>query len=487
MSKLLIKQGNHQNFIVDYREDNLLEVLRAYGYVLSANCGGRGQCKKCLVEVNGIKQLACETQINDGMIIELPDLEETTREDFTPVNHHPYDVAFDIGTTTLAGYLIDGITSQIVSQKSCLNPQISFGADVISRIKQCQDGHLVLLHQAIIQAINHLIFKFLDDQIPQKIIISGNTTMLHLLLGVDPSTMGKYPYQPCFLDSKHFDGEKYHLQTKEVVVLPSISSFIGADIVAGILAVQLLDRPDLTLFLDLGTNGEMVLKASGKLLATSTAAGPAFEGTNIEKGMGGIKGAISQVAYDQEIKVKTIAGFPEGICGSGLIDIIAILIKEGLIDESGKFVDKNTSPLSSRLKQTRFYITDEIYISQKDVREFQLAKSAIISGMQVLLDQVAKSFLDVVKVYVAGGFGFHMNIQSALICGLFPKQLAGKIIPVGNTGGLGSVLVATNPTLLDECNYIVNHVQVIDLNKEKAFNDYFINNISFYNDEGDSK
>ncbi len=481
MKKIFIHQNQTKKALIINQEKTILEVLRNYAYVITANCGGMGQCKKCLVEVNGSKVLACQTKIEDNMNIYL----ENKQDLITPENlakNESY-LVLDIGTTTLVCCLIDKETKQVLKQIARLNPQIMYGADIITRIKQVKDGHLIPMQNIIIQEINSLIKSLLENHKPQRLIIAGNTTMIHLVMGIDPSQIGKYPYQAQFLTSLSFKGDKLNLQADEVLIPPHIGAFLGSDVVLSCLAINLLEQEKPSLFVDFGTNGEMVLKVGDNIWATSTAVGPAFEGTNIEKGMAGIKGAIYSVDYDGKLNFKVIDNEALGICGSGLIDIISILIKEGLLDKSGKLINNQKSSLSKNLIKQTFYITDNVYITQKDIRQFQLAKSAILTGIEILLKKASLKKTELKNVYISGGFGSHINIKSAITCGLIPKTFFKKTTIINNACILGGILLALDSSLLAKGNLLAKKTVVVDLNKEKKFNNYFIRNLTFNNAE----
>jgi len=479
MKKVTIRNQEGEKTFYVSQNCNLLTVLREHGYVMNASCGGNGQCRKCAVIVNGEIQLSCQTMVIEDMIVELKNEVKASKKVIIDTKASHNHIAIDIGTSTLAGYLVDPDHQQVMATYSLYNPQISYGADVISRINHCSLGKLSILHELIIQAINEIITNLLPNQKPQCLIISGNTIMLHILMNEDPTAIGRSPYTTTFLSSKEFPGDSLRIKAEKVMLLPSISSFIGADIVAGCLAVHILQEKGNVLLIDLGTNGEMIIKANKKLFGTSTASGPAFEGANIELGLGGVSGAISAVTYEESLTIETVSGSPEGICGSGLIDIIAILRKEQLIDETGLLRANQESKLTSQIMGDKFYLTDKVYITQKDIREFQLAKSAIISGIMVLLEKAKITLSSLKRVYIAGGFGFHMNKESAVAAGLLPKELEDKIVVVGNSSGLGSVTVACNQSLIETCNKIAAEVTVVDLNKEPKFNQYFIEQIHF--------
>jgi uncharacterized 2Fe-2S/4Fe-4S cluster protein (DUF4445 family) len=229
----------------------------------------------------------------------------------------------------------------------------------------------------------------------EELCVSANTTMLHLFLGVDPQTIGVYPFVPVFTNERIISGKVLNLPVKTVRLLPSASAYIGSDITAGVLACAMYGNDKTELFVDVGTNGEIVLSHKGKLYATSTAAGPALEGACIECGIGGVLGAIDKVFLEKdELYFTTIGGEkPKGICGSGLIDLLAILKNEKLIDENGTWDEETQSPLLNKLCDDKFYLTESIYLSQKDIRQFQLAKSAILSGIETLLEEKAVNLM----------------------------------------------------------------------------------------------
>ena len=479
MKKVIIRDQEKEKTLYVSENSNLLAVLREHGYLINASCGGNGQCKKCAVTVNGKSELSCQTIVREDVIVELKKRAKASKsliiDTLTPHNH----IAIDLGTTTLAGYLINPDHQRVIATYSLHNPQMSYGADIISRIKHCSLGKLSALHQLIVQAINEIIIGLLPKQKPQSLIISGNTVMLHILMNEDPTLIGRSPYTANFLLSKEFSGDLLGIKAEKVRLLPSISSFIGADIVAGCLVIDILQEKENVLLLDLGTNGEMIVKAKGKLYGTSTAMGPAFEGANIEMGMGGVDGAISAVNYEESLTIETVSGEPEGLCGSGLIDIIAILRNEHLIDETGLLRANQKSKLASRITDGKFYLTDRVYLTQKDIREFQLAKSAVVAGIMVLLEKAGITLSSLKRVYLAGSFGFHMNKKSAVTAGLLPEELKDKIIVIGNSSGLGSVMVANDQSLMEICNKIAAAVTVVDLNKEPKFSQYFIKYMHF--------
>jgi len=468
--------------------DNLLDVLNKNHFFVTANCGGNGKCKKCKVKYLGNYILSCNTTIENDMEIELDDynsiiLNQTLEIKYDILRQRGYGLAIDLGTTTIAYYLIDLENGEQIDRTSELNMQATFGADIITRIKKCNDGNLKDLNLSIINQINNVILNFQSkykfNKI-EKIIFSANNTMLHILGNIDPSPLGVAPFKPVFLERKELGGKDLNILADKVIFLPSVSAYIGSDIVSGLLACDIINKDENLIFIDIGTNGEIILKTNNKLIGCSTAAGPAFEGANIEFGMASVNNAISKIEYfDNKLNIKTIGDEPKGICGSGIVDIIAILFNETIIDESGAFNYNSKSYLRNKLISNKFFITDDIYITQKDIREFQLAKSAIASGIKTVIKEANVDIKNITNLYLAGGFGFYLDIKNALTVGLLPREFKDKITLVGNSSGLGSIMCLVNPRYLKICDEISKKVEVIELSKSLIFNDCFIDNLIF--------
>jgi len=287
--------------------------------------------------------------------------------------------------------LIDLDSPLVLDTVSQLNDQRAFGADVISRIDAARNGRTGELFSLINRQTDRILRFFMErHNIPQieKLIVSGNTVMLHLFLNIDPSGMGELPFTPVFLEEKESNGKELSLLVEKITVLPSVSAFIGGDITAGLAVLDIMNVPSPSLLIDIGTNGEMALESHGTIYCCSTAAGPAFEGAEISCGVGGIKGAISAVEAATEtgaggkpgVSITTIGNAsPIGICGSGLIDAVALMLKRGIIDETGFMTGSEKC----------FYLAPGISINGRDIRQFQLAKSAIFTGI-ILLCRSAK-------------------------------------------------------------------------------------------------
>ncbi|MBU4228501.1 DUF4445 domain-containing protein [bacterium] len=421
-----------------------------------------------------------------------------------------YGIAFDIGTTTVVGYLVDlesGIELSVVAKT---NPQVVYGDDVISRIgftRQDKDG-LLKLQKEIVNTLNEIIketaqrAKISSDNI-YKMSVAGNTCMHHLLLGLNPSYIASSPYIPVIkedLSIKIRDIPELTLKPNaNIYMLPNISAYVGADIIAGVLATCMWKKEKNILFLDLGTNGEIVLSARGKLWACSAAAGPAFEGARISSGMRAAEGAIDKVKMDYKSFAYSVikAGKVRGICGSGLIDLIAEMLKLGLINKSGKLIDREecNSELSEEIKKriikgekgNKFLLAKDketengkpIYLTQRDIRELQLAKAAIFAGIKILLKEVNISPEDIQEILLAGAFGNFIDKESARRIGLIPFFPLEKIESVGNAAGRGAEIALLSEKTRKICEKISKDIKYIELSSRADFQEEFIKAMSF--------
>lgn len=461
--------------------DNLLAVLRRSGANVAADCGGRGTCGKCKVKViSGLAAdadeyvLACRTKLSADAAVSLPERDGSGLLAFDPsfnVTGRAMEsaAALDIGTTTLACYLVDAANGTVGRSAGALNPQRSFGADVISRIQAASEGALPELHRLIVQATDTLLDRLTGDSSGvQKLFVTGNTTMLHLFLNVSPESMGVYPYTPTFTQTVTVPGHTLGVRAQSVTVLPSVSAFVGSDVVCGGVAVDILSGNNL--LVDLGTNGEMLLCADGKLYGTSTAAGPALEGAEITCGMGGVDGAVNSVTVTDGRVQYTVLGDTQarGLCGSGLIDAVAAMLDEGVIDETGAFVEGD-----------RFTITDDVFVTVQDVRKFQLAKSAIAAGIGILCRRAGIGLDEIDAMYVAGGLGFYVRPESAVRVGLIPGQLAGKMKVVGNAAGKGAVQCLLDERAERYAERIARDAVIVDLSQDADFMNEYMTNMFF--------
>lgn len=408
-----------------------------------------------------------------------------------------YGIAVDIGTTTLVTTLLDLRTGAELGVTSSLNPQAIHAQDVLSRIKMgSKPEGLHKLHAELIEEISrqttHLAVKAgVALENIYEAVFSGNTTMLHLATRTDPTSLGKYPYALSLSGGQHVNASEIDLGISQhgIVYLPPIfSAYVGADITAGILSTRLAQQPGVVLLVDIGTNGEMVLSVDGRLTATSTAAGPAFEGMNIACGMRASRGAVELVSLGEHgIRVETIAGSDAvGICGSGLLDVVGELAAKGGLDKNGRFQNNGTSHSQPWRDQWEsldgkpiFRIAGPVYLTQKDVRQVQLAKGAIRTGIQMLLKAANIEAAQVDRVLIAGSFGFHLRTASLIHLGLLPKEFSNRVEFVGNTSKSGAEAFLLNRDAREEMKQIVTRVEVLELANDPAFEKSFIRSLQF--------
>jgi uncharacterized 2Fe-2S/4Fe-4S cluster protein (DUF4445 family) len=519
--KLLITDGQKTHTIWGQKEELLLDVFQKHGILIPASCGGKGTCEKCKVKIAGKgMELACQYRINDDMAVILPGFKEYAILDqlnphARPItdnsgieikydagqkrvtykgeliastadeeNQRPvgYGLAVDIGTTTIVMYLLDIVYYQPVDVISVLNPQISFGADVISRIDYCirEPEGLKTLQKKLIDQINESIDSscqaagIKSDDIYLMTIV-GNTIMLHILLGVDPASIAFAPYTPVFTDEKVLKASTLDLKINRkgiVKVLPSVAGYVGADILAGLASTDIADNKNHTLYIDIGTNGEIVLGNRDIIYCCATAAGPAFEGAKIKCGVGGVEGGIS--VYNNGY-YKTIGDkAPVGICGSGLIDLIAFLLESNRIDYSGYMTEEFLVE-----KKEHTAVDHDIVVTQKDIREVQLAKAAIYAGIMTLIRIAGISIDQIENVYLAGGFGNYIRTASAIRIGLLPEAFNDKIIPIGNSAGTGALQALRSLEFEREIDRVLKITKYIELSMRADFNEEYLSAMHF--------
>lgn len=460
-------------------DTNLLDALRNAGLAPDAPCGGRGTCGKCRVTVDGVEMLACRTKVDRDMTVELSaSAKAAILTDGLAVQSGGtgYSLAFDIGTTTVVGFLLDGGSE--LSCESARNPQAAYGADVISRIQYALKTDGTVLTKVIRACLTEL-----TETLCRKagvaagdirtVSIVGNPAMQQLFLGIAPENLAKIPFAPALTEGKRVNASEYLpiLEKAELLIVPDISGFVGADTVACMLATQMDRQEDWTLLVDIGTNGEMVLGNRDRLVACSTAAGPALEGANISCGMRGQAGAIDHVRLENgEMECTVIGGGRAiGICGSGLIDAAASALELGLINARGRVQtgDRNIP------------LTDDIVLTQDDVRQLQLAKGAIAAGIRLMAAHLGIELEDIRRVYLAGAFGTFMDPESACRAGLLPQELAGKIQAIGNAAGSGAKMLACDPSALEYAQALVEKTEFLELASVPDFQHCFAENMRF--------
>lgn len=534
--------AGEKKYIIQAEESrNLLQVLMEQVSGLSAPCGGAGRCGKCAVLVEKgdfavsaedklffsgeqLKmgyRLACTATVSgDFQVVWTGRLEEDMevltetadqgkkekelqeKEDLEKKENSEREkpsektseevsgqvLAIDIGTTTLAFGVYDEESGELLAHEAGLNHQRAFGSDVIARIQASNEGEKARLQELVREDLRRGIerlFEFskpkgLNEEKLKKTVIAGNTTMVHLLMGYSCEGLGVVPFTPYSLDTVNSTLEEIcgYSSKCPVTVIPGISAFVGGDIVSGMMAVELSKKEKPCLFLDLGTNGEMALGNSKKLLVTSTAAGPAFEGGNISCGIGSIPGAICHVTIEDSLRVETIGGAPPvGICGTGVVETVAELLKSEELDETGRFEEEKyfedgyllaTSPEGK-----------PITFIQKDVREIQLAKAAIRAGIETLLVRFGISYEDVGEVCVAGGFGYKLDLKKAVEIGMLPQELLDRTKAVGNTSLQGAVYLALERYKIEEAEALAKASEEISLASDRDFQEFYMEYMMF--------
>lgn len=409
-----------------------------------------------------------------------------------------YSVVLDIGTTTVWGQLLDLTAGVTLAQASAYNKQISFGEDVITRIVHSQrPGGREQLQQAVVDTINDIIDELVDragvdrDKITH-LVAAGNTTMTCLLVGIDPKYLRMAPYVPPAdfippVRAVNLGGGLKVGRHVHVYTFPSVASYVGGDIVSGIVGSGIFETEKITLYIDIGTNGEVVIGNREWLIATSCSAGPAFEGGGIRHGMRATDGAVETVRIDPltlEPTILTISNRPAiGICGSGIIDAVAELLKVGAITQNGRF---RTDLDTWRIRQTegaseyvlveaRFSGTgEEIVITEADIDNLVRAKAAIFAGIMTLLESVALDWADLEQIYVAGGFGKYLRIEEAQAIGLFPEVDVEKFTFVGNGSLLGARLVSFSKDMLKSAEQVALMMTNVELSDNQLFMDRYV-------------
>jgi len=421
---------------------------------------------------------------------------------------HCYGVAVDIGTTTVVGLLIDLNTGRQLLAASRINPQVARGDDVISRLTFIREDSAGLkdLHDRIVGCLNEIVAELCKkSNVPHDHIYElaavGNTTMSHILAGVNCGKLAEAPFAAVVRDAMNVNAHDLGIRINprgNVYISPNIAGFVGGDTVGVILATGLMNGSAgrVRLAIDIGTNGELVLAAKGQVISCSTAAGPAFEGARIKQGMRAAHGAIDKVAFSDAIDVSTIGNAPpRGICGTGLIDSIAEMVRTGVIDYTGRIIDPDEAPLSEFLKRrivrqgdsNEFVLVDgekshngqPIVLTQRDVREVQLAKGAMRAGIEILLAELGLAAQDIDEVYLAGAFGNFIRKRMAKGIGLLPDIDSEKIKFVGNAAGTGARMLLASKDCRTEAERISTGVRYVELAGRPDFQQAFMMSMLF--------
>ena len=468
-----------ENIVVQAEENTtVLQAQIAAGLHPDAPCGGKGTCGKCQVTIDSKEVLACQTVIDRDLTVFTE--KETWEKILTsglsvctaPEGLYPYVLAFDIGTTTVVAYLMDGFTGRQITTASCRNPQGQFGADVISRIEHALQGGSHELATCIRETMESLTNELctradISEAEIGAVSIVGNTAMHHLLLGIDPKPLVTPPYMPNVFEALELE------RGCQVRILPNIAGFVGGDTVGCMVATRFDRLENVSLMIDIGTNGEMVLGNKDRRIACSTAAGPAFEGAKISCGMRGAEGAVDHVWLENGKVHYHVIGetAPEGLCGSGLLDLVAVLLDLEIIDESGYLEGKE------------YKLCSNVVLTQKDVREVQLAKAAIRAGIELLAEKLGKDISDIQKVYLAGAFGNYLTPASACRIGMIPPVLLDRIHPIGNAAGEGAKLCALNRQEYLYSQLLAKETEFLELASLPQFQDCYVDALEFSEEE----
>ena len=489
MSILTVIKNNTKEELPFEGTPLLDELLTRAGLLIPHPCGGRGVCGKCAVRITGElsapteterqhgTRLSCTTRLlGDATLLWDTDertmrIETNTAETISPLmspGAEGFGAAIDIGTTTVALKLYDLSDGRCIGTAAAPNPQTSIAADVMGRIEAAMKGELTRLREMITQTVTELLQQASPDRIPPMpltVTVTGNTTMLYLLCGYDPTPLSRAPFV-----ADHLFGTELTLPQfpTPVYLPPCMNAFVGADITCAVLASGMCDRPETSLLCDIGTNGELALWKDGHLYVTSTAAGPAFEGAGITCGCGSITGAIDRVWVENgQLRIHTIGdAAPAGLCGSGVIDAVAAGLQLEEIDESGAMDE----PLT---------LSDQVVLHPRDVRAVQLAKAAIAAGIDTLLEISHTAPDQIDTFYIAGGFGSHLNQESAIAIGLLPNIPTDRIQILGNAALHGAAMTLTDPTIRRQLTHIAVLSQHINLGGNPRFSEHYIDRMIF--------
>jgi len=526
-------------------ETPIIEAAARAGLVIDSPCGGKGICGKCRVEVREGKaeptavekriisgedlkkgvRLACQSRIFAPSLIYIPLSScfsaqriltagwEERKVELTglgeeKISEGNYGLAFDLGTTTLVGTILHTGSGRDVAIASRMNPQSVHGDDVISRINFIKNSPQGLeeLHSQVLGTVNEMIDELtgkagVKREDIRKMTVAGNSTMQHIFLKVSPESLGSIPFSLVIEDGVEVKAGELGIGINPegvVFVFPNIAGFVGGDTVSVVLATGLFQSEEIKLMVDIGTNGEIVLGNRKRLLAASTAAGPAFEGARISQGMRASPGAIEKVVINEEVKINVIGAVaPSGICGTGLIDAIAGMLEAGIIDESGRMVPRSalegkiSASLLCRVREEgtnrKFLLVEEefaqnkrpIFITQKDVRELQLAKGAIAAGIRILEKDLGLKDEGISQVLLAGAFGNFIRRRQAKRIGLIPDLPSERIRFIGNAASSGAKLALLSGELKKEAETIARETEYIDLSSRPDLLEEFTEAMAF--------
>ena len=505
----------------------IVEAAGQAGIILNTVCGGKGTCKKCMVylEPDSREVLACQYRIGSDLTVTIPPgsryfeqriltegidagsrIKRDVYEKYVRADSASqiFGLAVDLGTTTVVARLIDMADGQCRATEAALNPQTRFGDDVISRIAYAQsDGEFDELHDTIIDCINDLAAKLCKKAAVEpngicEMCVAGNTTMNHIFLRLPITQLGQAPYKAYSLDARDIPPGEMGLKINpagNIHTVENIAGFVGSDTTAVALATDIESAEEMTLIVDIGTNGEIVFGTKDKLYAASCAAGPALEGARITCGSRACDGAIEAVVINEDdIDLDVIGNVPaRSICGSGLIDAVAVMLDLGVIDRTGRFAEpKSLGDKLSPAILARFFEQDgqpafrlgpdtgqQVFLSQKDIRQMQLAKGAIRAGVKLLQQKIGIEDSDIKQILLAGAFGNYIRRQSALRIGLLPAVEAERIRFVGNAAAAGAQMILLSRRCRDQARELARKIEYVEIAHEPDFQMVFADSMLF--------
>lgn len=491
---------------MEIHKKTILQYIQQTTHSIIAPCGGNGTCGKCQIKIVGSYlsiskkdrqyitpehlqmgyRLACDHPYQEGMKFTDLDLQGNiltttkTKENLT-INYTSKNLIgciVDVGTTTVVIQLLRLWDGKVIASKSFFNPQVTYGSDVITRIQFTNEHDPSACTRCIREAIHCSLGELMKDYVVNaeyvnKMMICGNTTMLHFLLGYPTKSLGEYPfhvYEGNCVQKPYREIFQQDLLQIDVVCFPHISAFVGGDIISGIIACNMDQEKDINLLIDLGTNGEIAIGNYERILVSSTAAGPAFEGGNITCGGGSIEGAINDVRFmDDHFEYDSIHDKPaNSICGSGLISFISECLSHNIMDDTGTLISG----------EERIYFNEDVYVCVKDIREFQLAKAAIQSGIQLLIKEYGCDIEEISNIYIAGGLGAHLQKEHLITINLLPKKVLSKIEVVDNSA-LSGLMYTILSNDIKRAKRIAKMAIHIDLANIPEFNDTLLDAMFF--------
>lgn len=489
MPKLTVRRGDATWTIPFESGQRLDEVLIAHDLAVPQPCGGRGVCGKCAVELSGQvsapnaaerragRRLSCQAALLGDALAVLPDdggMEQIAlSSDAATRAVKPMagrmGAAVDIGTTTLACKLYDLRDGACLAESGMRNPQSAVAADVMGRIGYAVGGGLDTLRRQVGEAVEGMLREACDRagapfETLDALVITGNTTMLYLLTGRNPEALSHAPFI-----ADHLFDEETELFGRRAYLPPCMHAFVGADISCAVLAAGQCEHDGISLMTDIGTNGEIALWKDGVLRVASTAAGPAFEGAGISCGCGSVRGAIDRVWLEgNEVRAHTIGeASAVGVCGSGLIDAVAAFLRRGDIEDTGA------------TEEERLALRDGVALVPKDIRAVQLAKSAIAAGMETLMRSARIDPEAIETLYIAGGFGSHLDVRSAAAIGLIPEALAGRVRILGNAALAGAAQLLLDTDAVARVRAICARADFVNLGGNPLFNELYVDHMFF--------